>query len=763
MSMRRLSLTIVLLGAILLLGFDPAHGQRSRSSKTITRREIATVTVSAPGPKLPPETQRRFDTFVQVWETIKTNYYDPTFNNLDWEKIRLEFEPLAKAAKSDAELHDLLNRMLGRLGKSHLVVIPPEIYSALENTKRAVKAREKAMDPVRSSVAGDEGSEDDLDLDLDTAYGIGVELSLLDDRFVITRMDPNSAAEYAGLKRGYVIEKVNGVSLQQMLDRILAYQAAITSYSVKQFIPAEVVSWILNGDRDSFVAIGYLDENNEAKEVRIRREPLKERTMVIAPNFPRRQLSFEWRELNDQVGYIRFNMFAIPVIEKFCEAVGKLRSKQGLIIDLRGNTGGLLATLPILAGMLTNSEIALGSTIYRTRSEPLKAPAKKKNFTGRLVFLVDDRTASAAEIFALAMRENGRAMIVGQHTSGMALPSIIVRLATGATFMYPFANYRSVSGKTIEGNGIVPDRSVGIDRKSLLEGRDVQLDLAKTVFEDATAFNGIKPVPAPATDPVLGAGKGDYIEPPPPMNEAPPPSKEMKLSILAAPNSSTPEPLVKGQDEKSKEYIASFLKNVGGRDALASIAAMAIKGSAELKALGTSSFFEFRAYRVGQDKFAEYLHSDATGEIREIVNGKAHFLQTDFGIDQDLSAVPQIPSPDIFSLITDLATSEETYPSLAFKGVFDREERKTAVLSGRSKDGKEVGLAFDVATGMLVNVTKGFVSVSFGDYRKTGELMLPYKIEHTGVMTITIDDIRLNESIPMDVFSKKERCYDKNE
>src|SRR5262249_22492636 len=146
------------------------------------------------------------------------------------------------------------------------------------------------------------------------------------------------------------IDKVNGVSLQEMLGRILMYNPA-PSISIKQFIPAEIVTWMLNGRKDSYVDVSYLDENDQPKDVRIRREALRDRAFVILPNLPEQRMSFDARSLDEKTGYIRFNLFAVPVIEKFCNAIGEFQSKEQLVIDLRGNIGGVLAVIPTLAGM----------------------------------------------------------------------------------------------------------------------------------------------------------------------------------------------------------------------------------------------------------------------------------------------------------------------------------------------------------------------------------------------------------------------------
>jgi carboxyl-terminal processing protease len=762
--MFRRSLIIPAVCAVVFSSVVVGIAQRSRRGKIVPRGVIATVTGTATVPVLPPDIERRYETFITVWSTIRDNYFDKSFNGLDWNAVRTEFEPKVKNSKSDSEVHTLLNSMLGRLNRSHLAVIPPEVYRTLSDVQKLVKARESAGDPGKSAdlSAGTADDKDDLEvIDENAKYGIGVELSLVGDRFMITRMDENSAAEYAGLKRGFVLDKVNGISLQEMLNRIMIYNSSIHSTSVKQFVPAYVVSAMLNGNRDSYVTVGYLDEADQPKEVRIRREPLKERSISIASNFPPQQLSFESRSIDDSTGYIRFNFFAMPVIDRFCRAIGDFKSKSGLIIDLRGNTGGVLASVPTLAGMLTADSLDLGTSIYRTRSEPLKASSKTKNFKGRIVVLVDDRTASAAEMFALSLRDDGRALIVGQHTSGEALPSVMVSLPTGAKLLYPFANYKSPAGTFIEGNGIEPDKTVAIDRTMLLSGKDVQLDAAVNILGDQAAFSKLKPK-RPSVDTALsGTESGD----PPPAAKPLAKNNSSAVSppkmVLSAAPTSTGRKFPLGQDAASKRYIEAFLKSLGGIDSLRGMNSLSASGVAELRLYGTTNQFKFKSYRSSNTKFSEILESDATGEIREVTDGEKHWLQTDFGLDQDLSKIPGMESSDLFSPITDLATYTDSYPSLSYTGTFDRDGRKTAVLEGKSKSGREVALAFDVETGFLVNVTKGYSSVSFADYRKVGELTLPFEIEQTGVIMIRLDQMTVNSLVDNSVFERKQNCYDK--
>ena len=111
--MIRLVFAFFLTGALFAFVFPgDTPGQRKSSAPTRRRvpREVYGTPSSATG--LAPDVERRVKTFEKVWSTLRDNYFDPTFNKLDWNQIWTEFEPKARAAKSDAELHKLLGDMI---------------------------------------------------------------------------------------------------------------------------------------------------------------------------------------------------------------------------------------------------------------------------------------------------------------------------------------------------------------------------------------------------------------------------------------------------------------------------------------------------------------------------------------------------------------------------------------------------------------------------------------------------------------------------
>src|SRR5262249_55875964 len=105
--------------------------------------------------ELTEEQQKRLEAFETVWQTIKDNYFDQTFNGLNWDNVKKEFRPRVLQAKTSFQFYSLLQEMINRLNRSHFFIIPPEVSEALEKAKVAAKQKS----PARNG-DGSHGAED---------------------------------------------------------------------------------------------------------------------------------------------------------------------------------------------------------------------------------------------------------------------------------------------------------------------------------------------------------------------------------------------------------------------------------------------------------------------------------------------------------------------------------------------------------------------------------------------------------------------------
>ncbi|MFT3786708.1 MAG: S41 family peptidase [Tepidisphaeraceae bacterium] len=131
---------------------------------------------------------------------------------------------------------------------------------------------------------------------------------------------------------------------------------------------------------------------------------------------------------------------------------------SGVVIDLRGNTGGVLALAAGVAGFFVDLDTPLGEVRQGGSSIPLVAHPRAVRSNAKLAVVIDAHTASAAEILAAGLQASGRAHIFGAtNSAGAALPAVIEQLPNGDCFEYPVGVFVTSVGVSLEGRGVTPD------------------------------------------------------------------------------------------------------------------------------------------------------------------------------------------------------------------------------------------------------------------------------------------------------------------
>lgn len=399
--------------------------------------------------------EQRQKAFDKVWSTVNEKHYDPTFGGVDWNRVRQSYEPKAMAAGSDKDFHDILRQMLGELKLSHFGIHPPAAEMAAAQSGRGVT---------------------------------GIDVIMLDGLPVINRVDPGSAAERAGVRPGHVITHIDGRPWASLTAAVEATLAArnVTDGVRKVFLERTLESAI-NAKAGSDLVLGVLDADETRREFKVTREPFSGEMSQALGNFPPQEVLFESKMLPGNIGYIRFNMWVIPQMAKLRKAMGDLASAKAIVIDLRGNPGGVGGMAPGLAGMMFKEKASLGTMKTRGGSMEFIVHPQDKPFLGKVVLLTDHGTGSTSEVFAAGMQETSRATVVGETSAGAVLPSVFEKLPTGYLFQYAISDYRSPRNILIEGRGVVPDIDVKQTRAALIAGRDAQLDEAIKFIERPAA------------------------------------------------------------------------------------------------------------------------------------------------------------------------------------------------------------------------------------------------------------------------------------
>jgi carboxyl-terminal processing protease len=315
-----------------------------------------------------------------------------------------------------------------------------------------------------------------------TGFGeaeIGVDVQIIDKQVIVTRVEADSPAEKSGLKPGFVIKKVDGKTIAEILkslDERLAKRK--DTEAKKQLFRERILMTAICGKAGSSVNLEILDDRNKTQNRQISRVIYAGEMSTPMGNFPAQRVIFESKRLPENIGYIRFNVWVVPQMLKIRKAMRLLSDTDGIIFDLRGNPGGVGAMASGLAGLLVEKQSSLGTMKTRTGEAYFVAYPQKDAFSGKIVILTDYGTGSTSEVFAAGMQDIGRAKIVGETTAGAVLPSVMEKLPTGALFQYAIADYKSPNKILIEGRGVKPDIEVQLTRGSLLKGRDLQIEAA---------------------------------------------------------------------------------------------------------------------------------------------------------------------------------------------------------------------------------------------------------------------------------------------
>ncbi|HEV1287261.1 MAG TPA: S41 family peptidase [Bryobacteraceae bacterium] len=394
------------------------------------------------GQSYPPEKQRQIESFEKVWTTIRDKHWQKSPGGLDWQAIHAEFYPRIENAKSDDEALAIMREMLGRLKQTHFGIFPAAVYNDVEGE------------------SGGDGSA-------------GIDVRVLDGKAVVTDIDPGSSAERAGVKRGWVVVSANAKPLEPVIEKLRS-DPAIHELALERAVRAR-----LTGPVGETIKIAFLDGANSPVTRDLELRPERGQTARFG-NLPPMHVFFESKKLGSS-GYVRFNMFLdlVRVMGSFADAVEGCMQCDGLIVDLRGNPGGIGGMAMGMAGWLVDKpDQRLGTMYMRDATLNFVINPRADVFQGPVAVLVDGSSASTSEIFAEGLKDLGRARVFGTKTAAAALPSIFERLPNGDGFQYATANYISAGGKPLEGLGVTPDVEVKLSREGLLAGHDAVLDAA---------------------------------------------------------------------------------------------------------------------------------------------------------------------------------------------------------------------------------------------------------------------------------------------
>ena len=337
---------------------------------------------------------------VESWRLVNQGYADPArFEDIHWKRLRQK--ALEAKIESSEQAYDAIETMLAPLDDPYTRLLRPDDYAVMK--------------------ASNQGS----------LSGVGLQLAHgnTDGRIVVIASLEGSPAADAGVVSGTAVLAVNGEATDDL--------------------GLEATAARLRGDAGTQVVLTLEAPDGTRDELTLER-----RSVDLRPVRTRRL-----RRDDHTLGYLRITQFSEGVPEQVQEAIAELSDKgiEGLVLDLRNNSGGLVS-----AGLAVADAFLSNEPIVETRNrdgiaDPIQASANTL-YAGPMVTLVNGGTASASEILAGALQDNDRSQLLGSRTFGKGLIQTLTNLSDGSGLAVTVAGYLTPSGRDIQGQGIEPDR-----------------------------------------------------------------------------------------------------------------------------------------------------------------------------------------------------------------------------------------------------------------------------------------------------------------
>ncbi len=338
---------------------------------------------------------------LDAWTLVNEGYYDPEkFDEIQWKRIRQK--TLQKQIETTEDAYSAIEDMLKPLEDPYTRILRPKDYELLKSSNF--------------------GSE---------INGVGLQLGEdeNDNKIKVISTLAGSPAEEAGIISGDLIDKVDGLSSQEL---------GLANTASK-----------LRGESGTKVLVQITSNTGEIKEI-----DLERRSVDLRPVRTKRL-----RNDSRTIGYLRITQFSESVPKKIEEALQELQDKEveGIILDLRNNSGGLVSSGIAVADSFLN-DMPVVETKDRNGIKDAIISQKETFFDGPMVTLVNKGTASASEILAGALQDNERSTLIGEPTYGKGLIQSLKSLGEESGIAITVASYLTPRGNNIQGTGITPDK-----------------------------------------------------------------------------------------------------------------------------------------------------------------------------------------------------------------------------------------------------------------------------------------------------------------
>ncbi len=371
-----------------------------------------------------------------LYDFLGRTYPNFELKKIDWAAVGRELLPRASSAKTEREFGLLVQELVARLEDSHAAVLPGTAQPPMPDLPR--------WDPGLACLIDDRG------------------------RPVVSHVDHGSPADGAGIAPGMAIVSVNGVNATEAMERWMRRQRTYVGYSSERQLQAEAASGFVRCDKKGDrLALVLLSPDGASKSVEVAAD-LGARYLPRLP-VPRPGIvdaaDVSWTTLDGLIGYIYVRRIRQGLERSLDRALRELGDIRGLIIDVRGNSGGGFDTATAFVNF-EPAPVAAGGPL-------------RPRYAGPIALLLNERTISAGEGWASWFVARKRARVFGSTSAGASSRKVTYDLTNGLyKVVVPVKAYTGSLDRPIERRGLEPDVAVRCTASDLSRGRDTVVETA---------------------------------------------------------------------------------------------------------------------------------------------------------------------------------------------------------------------------------------------------------------------------------------------
>lgn len=372
---------------------------------------------------------------------IEKDYYDPSFRGINLQERFSQADERIKNAKSNGEIFGVIAQALLDFDDSHLFFIPPGRVASVE---------------------------------------YGWQMQAIGDKCYVIAVKPGSDAEAKGLKRGDLILSIDGFTpTREVMWKMQYYYYTLRPKPGMRLVvqspesaprQLDVLAKIQQGKKQLNLTGWGSDVDRPALEIEAENEARLNRNSFVE---------------KDNVIIWKMPGFDIYDENELANIMERVKKHQNLILDLRGNGGGLVLMLKRLIGYFFEQDIKISELKYRKEVKANVANTKgNRGFKGKLIVLIDSRSASASEIFSRVIQLEKRGVVMGDRSAGAVMQSRQhgheVGLETISVYGASITNADVImkDGKSLEHVGVMPDELLLPAAADLAANRDPVLSRA---------------------------------------------------------------------------------------------------------------------------------------------------------------------------------------------------------------------------------------------------------------------------------------------